>query len=93
MITVCGDLTNISAKPNSLLQTIMRSMPGGVTTAGLTLEGFVHLLSMTVIRDRLDICWAMLERFGYNQALELSDDLFLGAPPRMSSVCPNDFVF
>lgn len=68
------------------IQVVMDSIPGGVTTEGLTLPGFLQLQTLTIMRERLDICWNMLRQFGYTNHVEIDDALVASAPVQMSTV-------
>ena len=47
----------------------------GVTRAGLTLAGFLFLHALFIERGRLETVWAVLRTYGYNNDLQLSDEV------------------
>ena len=55
-----------------------RAPAQGVSASGLTLAGFLFLHALFIERGRLETTWAVLRRFGYSDALRLSDEA-LGA--------------
>ena len=47
----------------------------GVNERGLTLTGFLFLHALFIEKGRLETTWTVLRKFGYNNDIELSDDL------------------
>ncbi|XP_064151370.1 mitochondrial Rho GTPase 2 isoform X10 [Loxodonta africana] len=63
---------------------VSKNVAGGVWNDQLTLDGFLFLNTLFIQRGRHETTWAILRRFGYGDALELTDDyLFppLPVPP------------
>ena len=46
----------------------------GVREGGLTLPGFLFLHTLFIERGRLETTWQVLRRFGYDEALRLSQE-------------------
>ncbi|KAJ9519229.1 hypothetical protein QJQ45_017887 [Haematococcus lacustris] len=63
-----GELQNVK-------QIVASKMPAGVTSSGITLEGFLFLHVLFIERGRLESTWAVLRKFGYSDNLLLSDDV------------------
>ena len=45
-----------------------------MAAAGLTLAGFLFLHALFIERGRLETTWAVLRKFGYSDALRLSEE-------------------
>jgi Ras family protein T1 len=52
-------------------------MAEGVSNDGLTLTGFLFLHALFIERGRLETTWTVLRKFGYNDEIELRDDVLL----------------
>lgn len=49
--------------------------PQGVNEKGLTLHGFLFLMTHFIEKARIRKLWIILKAFGYNNDIKLSDDL------------------
>ena len=56
---------------------LMRNTPDGIRDDCVTLSGFLFLHCLFIQRGRNETTWAVLRRFGYNEALEMSKDYLL----------------
>lgn len=56
---------------------VSEKMPEGVSNDGLTLTGFLFLHALFIERGRLETTWTVLRKFGYNDEIELRDDVLL----------------
>ncbi|KAM5228182.1 mitochondrial Rho GTPase 2 isoform 2-T2 [Ctenodactylus gundi] len=67
---------------------VFKNVPGGVRDDRLTLDGFLFLNTLFIQRGRHETTWAILRRFGYSDALELTPDYLcplLHVPPGCST--------
>jgi Ras family protein T1 len=53
---------------------VQHNTPMGVYNDGLTLEGFLFLNKLFILRGRHETTWKVLRRFGYNNSLNLRPD-------------------
>ncbi|XP_070616880.1 mitochondrial Rho GTPase 2 isoform X12 [Erythrolamprus reginae] len=53
---------------------VWKNTTDGVQDNGLTLNGFLFLNTLFIQRGRHETTWTILRRFGYDDALELTDD-------------------
>ncbi|KAK2976288.1 hypothetical protein RJ640_019771 [Escallonia rubra] len=67
---------------------VQEKLPEGVNNRGLTLAGFFFLHALFIERGRLETTWMVLRKFGYNNDIELGDDI-LSLPFRR---CPDQSV-
>uniref|UniRef100_A0A670Y1Z2 Uncharacterized protein n=1 Tax=Pseudonaja textilis TaxID=8673 RepID=A0A670Y1Z2_PSETE len=56
---------------------VWKNTTDGVQDNGLTLNGFLFLNTLFIQRGRHETTWTILRRFGYDDALELTDDYLL----------------
>lgn len=56
---------------------VSEKMAEGVSNDGLTLTGFLFLHALFIERGRLETTWTVLRKFGYNDDIELRDDVLL----------------
>ncbi|OCT64494.1 mitochondrial Rho GTPase 2 isoform X1 [Xenopus laevis] len=61
---------------------VKKNTADGVRENGLTLNGFLFLNTLFIQRGRHETTWTILRRFGYDDALELTDD-YLYPPLRI----------
>ncbi|XP_049759773.1 mitochondrial Rho GTPase 2 isoform X4 [Elephas maximus indicus] len=68
---------------------VSKNVAGGVWNDQLTLDGFLFLNTLFIQRGRHETTWAILRRFGYGDALELTDD-YLFPPLPVPSGCTTE---
>nr|XP_051698156.1 mitochondrial Rho GTPase 2 isoform X4 [Oryctolagus cuniculus] len=68
---------------------VSRHVAGGVREGGLTLEGFLFLNTLFIQRGRHETTWAILRRFGYSDALQLTAD-YLSPPLHVPPGCSTE---
>ncbi|KAL4436835.1 hypothetical protein ABPG75_003974 [Micractinium tetrahymenae] len=56
-------------------QVVAERIEQGIVNNGLSLPGFLFLHALFIERGRLETTWAVLRRFGYNNSLQLDDDV------------------
>ncbi|XP_006897529.1 PREDICTED: mitochondrial Rho GTPase 2 [Elephantulus edwardii] len=67
---------------------VSKNVVGGVQDGCLTLDGFLFLNTIFIQRGRHETTWTILRRFGYGDALQLTDDYLyppLSVPPGCSA--------
>lgn len=57
-----------------------------MTDLGLTSAGFIYLHTLFVERGRIETTWAVLRKFGYNDKVELREDLTTLSIPQSDDV-------
>lgn len=50
-------------------------LPEGINDRGLTLIGFHFLHTLFIEKGRIETTWTVLRKFGYNDEVNLRDDL------------------
>ncbi|XP_062999038.1 mitochondrial Rho GTPase 2 [Elgaria multicarinata webbii] len=68
---------------------VWKNTTDGVQDNGLTLNGFLFLNTLFIQRGRHETTWTILRRFGYDDALELTDD-YLCPPVRVPLDCSTE---
>lgn len=63
---------------------VLRNVPEGVNSLGLTFPGFIEIHNMFLKKGRTETFWAVLRKFGYGNDLKLRDD-FLPVPSKKAS--------
>lgn len=63
---------------------VLRNVPEGVNSLGLTFPGFIEIHNMFLKKGRTETFWAVLRKFGYGNDLKLQDD-FLPVPSKKAS--------
>ncbi|KAI3425869.1 hypothetical protein D9Q98_007842 [Chlorella vulgaris] len=56
-------------------QVVAERIEQGIVNNGLSLPGFLFLHALFIERGRLETTWAVLRRFGYDNSLQLSDEV------------------
>ncbi|KAK9146705.1 hypothetical protein Sjap_006608 [Stephania japonica] len=56
-------------------RSIKETLPEGVDDRGLTLTGFLGLFALSIGNGDLETSWKILRKFGYDNDLQLKDDL------------------
>ncbi|PRW57931.1 mitochondrial Rho GTPase 1-like isoform A [Chlorella sorokiniana] len=56
-------------------QVVAERIEQGIRDSGLTLQGFLFLHALFIERGRLETTWAVLRRFGYDNSLQLNEQL------------------
>ncbi|KAF8401666.1 hypothetical protein HHK36_012612 [Tetracentron sinense] len=82
---------NAPLQPSEIVdvkKVVQEKLPEGVNHRGLTLTGFLFLHALFIEKGRLETTWTVLRKFGYNNDIELRDDLlpvsFKRAPDQVS---------
>nr|XP_020668140.1 mitochondrial Rho GTPase 2 [Pogona vitticeps] len=68
---------------------VWKNTTDGVQDNGLTLNGFLFLNTLFIQRGRHETTWTILRRFGYDDALELTDE-YLYPPIRVPQDCSTE---
>ena len=71
---------NAPLQPSEVIgvkKVVSEKMAEGVSNDGLTLTGFLYLHALFIERGRLETTWTVLRKFGYNDEIELRDDVLL----------------
>uniref|UniRef100_A0A7N2KR94 EF hand associated type-2 domain-containing protein n=1 Tax=Quercus lobata TaxID=97700 RepID=A0A7N2KR94_QUELO len=50
---------------------VHEKVPAGVNQLGLTLTGFLYLQALFIEKGRIEMTWAVLRKFGYDDDLKL----------------------
>ena len=65
-------------------EVVKQELPEGVQTQGVSLEGFVQLQKMMILRLKINVCWTMLRHYGYEDNLSFPLDFVLKKAPQQS---------
>lgn len=69
---------NTPLQPEELrsVKDVVRSkMLSGIDERGLLFQGFLYLHSLFITRGRLESTWTVMRKFGYNEQLQLADEV------------------
>lgn len=65
-------------------EVVKQELANGVQAKGITLEGFIQLQKMMILRLKINVCWTMLRHYGYQDDLTLPLDFVLKKAPQQS---------
>ncbi|GLT90297.1 hypothetical protein SLE2022_082390 [Rubroshorea leprosula] len=90
---------NAPLQPSEIVvvkRVVQENLVEGVNECGLTLTGFLFLHALFIEKGRLDTAWTVLRKFGYNNDIELLDELIpyssLKRAPDQSVELTNDAI-
>ena len=86
--TYCFDSYLLSQTLDDVKYILKSIIPDGVSENGITLQGFMFLLTFFIQRGRHELIWIVLRKFGYNNSVAL-DDQYLYP----NSALPTDSFF
>lgn len=71
--TYCFDSYLLSQTLDDVKYIVKSIIPDGVSENGITLSGFMFLLTFFIQRGRHELIWTVLRKFGYNNNVTLSE--------------------
>ncbi|KAH9502039.1 Mitochondrial Rho GTPase 2 [Dermatophagoides farinae] len=71
--TYCFDSYLLSQTLDDVKYILKSIIPDGVSENGITLSGFMFLLTFFIQRGRHELIWIVLRKFGYNNSVTLDD--------------------
>ncbi|OTF79727.1 mitochondrial Rho GTPase 1-like protein [Euroglyphus maynei] len=71
--TYCFDSYLLSQTLDDVKYILRSIIPDGVSENGITLPGFMFLLTFFIQRGRHELIWIVLRKFGYNNSVKLDD--------------------
>ncbi|GLT56271.1 hypothetical protein SLA2020_293230 [Shorea laevis] len=90
---------NTPLQPSEIVvvkRVVQEKLVAGVNERGLTLTGFLFLQALFIEKGRLETIWTVLRKFGYNNDIELLDELIpyssLKRAPDQSVELTNDAI-